>query len=157
MRMCSSPCRQAADTVAGKLAADPTRSFSRLLCPRRLEERRAYTLFLVPAYEAGRLRGIGKEPRRNRSMRLPGRTASTDPVDLPVYYQSRFVTDSLEDLETQLRRLKPMTIAGDQRPPAPPSALPPPGQAITRATRIPARSFEVQGALRQSEDRRSRA
>ena len=46
---------------------------------------------------------------RPHSTRPHGTRASTEPVDLPVYYQSRFVTNSMEDLETQLRRLRALT------------------------------------------------
>ena len=48
-RMSRSALATASDTVSGSMS-DPVRHFSRLLCPRRLEERRAYFLFLVPAY-----------------------------------------------------------------------------------------------------------
>ena len=138
----------AGDTVPGSLAADATRSFSRLLCPRRLEERRTYTLFLVPAFEAGRQRGLGQEPAAQPFNAPAWSATSTDPVDLPVYFQARFVTDSLEDLETLLRRLKPLTIAETAAAGAAKraSAARPgyyPGYSL------PGASFQVQSALQQ--------
>ncbi len=53
---------ESAGSVAASLAASPLNHYSRLLCPRKLEERTGYNLFLVPAYEAGRL----KWSRRSR-------------------------------------------------------------------------------------------
>lgn len=138
----------AATTVSGSLSADATRSFSRLFCPRRLEERRAYTLFLVPAFEAGRQRGLGTEPTAQPFDAPAWSTASADPVDLPVYYQSRFVTDSLEDLETMLRRLKPMTIAESAAAGTPTRASAARPGYYPGYTN-PGHSFEVQGALQQ--------
>ena len=37
------------------LAADPDIAYSRIVCPRRLEENSAYHAFLVPTFERGRL------------------------------------------------------------------------------------------------------
>src|SRR6059058_5494440 len=71
--------------------------------------RQSYSLFLVPAYDAGRMTGnaIKEAPA---TFDAPSCIASSAaPVDLPVYFQSRFVTDSLEDVETQIRRLRPLT------------------------------------------------
>ncbi len=139
---------QTGDTVPDSLAADATRSFSRLFCPRRFEERRAYTLFLVPAFEAGRQRGLGVEPTAQPFDAPAWSATSTDPVDLPVYFQSRFVTDSLEDVETMLRRLKPMTIAEAAAAGAPKQASAArPGYYPGYSS--PGKSFEVQGALQQ--------
>ena len=106
-------------------------------------------LFLVPAYEAGRLSGLGIERnRRRRSTRRPGRPARTTPVMLPVYFQSRFVTDAMEDIETLLRRLKPLRPTRSRRArrrqrasAAGPGYYP----ATARRARV-----SVQGALRQA-------
>jgi hypothetical protein len=99
----------AADTIAGVLQADPIHQFARLLCPRRLKERQAYSLFLVPAYEAGRLTGLASGQSASPYDAPAWNASSTQPIDLPVYYQSLFVTDSMEDVETQLKRLRPLT------------------------------------------------
>ena len=137
----------ASDTVSGSMS-DPVRHFSRLLCPRRLEERRAYFLFLVPAYKSARLAALGSKEAPTAFDASAWSVASTEPVDLPVYYQSRFVTNSLQDLETSLRRLRALTSeeidaagAGNRLPPRRPD--------ITPATRNPGATFEIQGALSQ--------
>ena len=41
------------------LASNPATHFSRLICPRHLDEGETYYLMLVPTYEAGRLVGLG--------------------------------------------------------------------------------------------------
>jgi hypothetical protein len=138
---------QSSDTVQNSLA-DPTRHFSRLLCPRRLSERRAYFLFLVPAYEAGRLIGLGSSDAAAAFDAPAWHITATDPVDLPVYYQSRFVTDSTEDVEQLLRRLRPLTTdelatagAAKRASAAKPGFYP--------DYEKPGAAFDVQGALRQ--------
>lgn len=139
---------QDANTVSGSVMADPTRHFSRLLCPRRLVERQAYFLFLVPAYEAGRLTGLGSKDPPSSFDAPAWTTTSTEPVDLPVYYQSRFVTDSMEDVEALLKRLRALTAeeisaagAAKEASAATPGYYP--GYAK------PGARFEIQGALRQ--------
>src|SRR6185437_4899375 len=48
--------------LAGTLAANPDLAYSRLVCPRRLQESSAYHAFLVPVFESGRLAGLGHDP-----------------------------------------------------------------------------------------------
>jgi hypothetical protein len=86
----------------------PDASFSRLLCARRLADNTVYHLFLVPAYEAGRLAGLGEAPAASPWNRLAWSSASSTSLDLPVYHRSQFVTSAVEDLEVLLRRLRPL-------------------------------------------------
>ncbi|MGR0221541.1 hypothetical protein [Agromyces sp. ZXT2-6] len=81
--------------------------FARLLCARRLTDSSVYHLFLVPSYAAGRLAGLGLpvQPTPWNALAWGG---SPDPVVLPVYFQSHFVTSAVEDLELLLRRLRPL-------------------------------------------------
>jgi hypothetical protein len=90
----------------------PERHFARLICPRRLAPNTAYSLFLVPVFEAGRLRGLGDGSAPPQWNALAWSTVAS-PVDLPVYFRSRFVTNALEDFELQVRRLKPYHITPD--------------------------------------------
>jgi hypothetical protein len=90
----------------------PERHFARLICPRRLAPNTAYSLFLVPVFEAGRLRGMGNTstpPQWN----AVAWGAGTGAIDLPVYFQSRFVTSALEDFELLVRRLKPYQVSAE--------------------------------------------
>src|SRR5690606_37681899 len=45
--------------VNAEVAANPDVAVSRLLCPRKLAKNTAYTAFLIPAFETGRLKGLG--------------------------------------------------------------------------------------------------
>ncbi|MEM7176693.1 MAG: hypothetical protein AAF503_03220 [Pseudomonadota bacterium] len=95
-------------STAEVLADRPGQSFSRLLCPRRLVERSSYTLMLVPAYEAGRLAGLGR-PEGAAPHDAPAWQQSPEPTELPVYLHWSFNTDTLEDLEVMMRRLRGVT------------------------------------------------
>ena len=121
-------------------------AFARLLCARKLTDRTAYHLFLVPSYAAGRLAGLGLPVQPSPWNALAWAAGSSDPVDLPVYFQSQFVTSAVEDLELLLRRLRPL--------PAPDAS----GVAVTRLARAddpgffpdfsaPGRTFSVRHAL----------
>jgi hypothetical protein len=94
-----------AGNLTTALASNPAAHFSRLICPRKLDEGETYHLMLVPAYEAGRLVGLGRDNDANPFNAPAWLTTSTDAVELPVYFQSRFTTNALEDVEVLLRRL----------------------------------------------------
>src|SRR5262249_17322975 len=74
--------------LAEFMRVHPERPFARLICPRRLEPNTAYSLFLVPVFEAGRLRGLGDNSAPPQWNALAW-GAPAGPVDLPVYFQSR--------------------------------------------------------------------
>ena len=99
---------------AGALAmleADPQAGFARMLCPRRMDALTHYTLALVPAYEAGRLAGLGRGEDEVAMAGLADAWDDSDtPVELPIYWQARFRTEAGADLESALRRLKGLTL-----------------------------------------------
>ena len=70
----------------------PEDGFSRLFCTRRLTKNTKYTVFLVPAFELGRLAGLG-EPFSgsvgHRTYSWEGNPAS---IVYPVYYHWSFTT-----------------------------------------------------------------
>jgi hypothetical protein len=121
--------------LSATATSSPSAVISRLLCPRRLEPETAYTAFLVPAFEAGRLAGLG--------MDVPGGPTgpawgpdSGAPLRLPVYFQFRFNTADQGDFESLVRRLTPRKLganigqramAVDSPMPGIPSAGPPLG------------------------------
>jgi hypothetical protein len=94
------------------MRAQPERHYARLLCPRKLTPNTGYSLFLVPVFEAGRLRGCGETAAPAQFNALAW-SASSGPVDLPVYFQSRFETSVLEDFELLVRKLKPYHVSPD--------------------------------------------
>lgn len=93
----------AKDRAEAALSGD-AEAASRILCMRRLKPTKTYYGFLVPVYEAGRLTGLG-ESDQTASFDQFAWGASTGPIDLPVYFDWRFVTDEAEDIELLLRRL----------------------------------------------------
>jgi hypothetical protein len=123
----------------------PERHFSRLLCPRRLEANAAYSLFLVPAFEAGRLRGCGDESVPS-PWNGPAWSGSSGPLELPVYFQSRFVTSALEDFELLVRRLQPYRVTPED-PVAKPAVAFAGEPGYYPGYRNPAATFEIQDAL----------
>ncbi|MDJ0762836.1 MAG: hypothetical protein QNJ97_07580 [Myxococcota bacterium] len=85
---------------------EPARDLSRLLCPRRLAPQTRYTAFLVPAFERGRLAGLGKPVTDSIDGLTPAWTTSPAAVDLPVYDEWSFETGVKGDFESLTRKLR---------------------------------------------------
>src|SRR4030095_16867589 len=49
------------DKLQNFLNANPDFAYSRLICPRKIKPSTSYHAFVIPAYESGRLAGVGKE------------------------------------------------------------------------------------------------
>jgi hypothetical protein len=98
--------------VDGAIRANPDNSIARLISPRRLLTDRDYHAFLVPAFETGRLAGLGEDvaavPAQASSWIAGGMPHSNvRPLEYPVYYQWSFRTSDEGDFETLVRALKP--------------------------------------------------
>jgi hypothetical protein len=97
-----------ADQFAGAVEAGDPSVFARLLCPRRLGPATGYLACLVPAFEEGRLRGLGLPVPDGATVEPAWTTASLrEPIDLPVYDWWRFSTGPGGDFESLCRRLQP--------------------------------------------------
>jgi hypothetical protein len=104
----------AGEVAPGDLASvfqrEPSRSLSRLLCPRQLVPLTRYTAFLVPAFEFGRLAGLGQDvpdgPYPNAPATGPAWPAA-GAVRLPYYFRFSFQTSDLGDFESLVRLLQP--------------------------------------------------
>lgn len=108
-----------------KLDSTPADCLSRLICPRRLQDRKTYVACVVPAFEVGRKAGLGipltpADLTGAASVRFAWTTApaATEPFDLPVYYSWEFGTGAGGDFEA--------LVLGLQRPsqPTPQSGVP---------------------------------
>lgn len=99
-------------TVHDALApgGDPRRNGSRLLCPRHLAPNTSYIAAVVPAFEVGRLAGLGQRLTSDDEAKLEPAWKSGAAVDLPVYYSWRFRTGEDADFERLARRLKKRTL-----------------------------------------------
>ena len=103
----------AAARLSATVAEDADLAYSRLVCPRRLEPGKAYTAFLVPTFESGRLAGLYLDPAKS-----PHATASAwgvyagreDADFLPVYFRWTFRTGAIGDFEYLVRLLQPKPV-----------------------------------------------
>ncbi|WP_404392583.1 DUF3892 domain-containing protein [Humibacillus xanthopallidus] len=100
-----------AEGPEGALAATE-RSLSRIIAPRRLIPGADYVAALVPAFEAGRLAGLGLPLDEHEAGDLADAWDHTsgEPVDLPVYDTWRFSTGMGGDFETLVRRIEPRAV-----------------------------------------------
>lgn len=95
------------------LAGRPERTASRLICPRRLDPDTNYHACVVPAFEAGRLAGLGTQPDGDAILRPAWSVASNATVKLPVYYAWQFRTGAGGDFESLAERLRARPIPPD--------------------------------------------
>jgi hypothetical protein len=100
--------------VNNEVNQDPDVAVSRLLCPRKLQKTTGYTAFLIPAFETGRLAGLGL-PVTGIKAQAPSwkKGAAPDPdrkrpYDFPVYHQWSFRTADYGDFESLVSILKPV-------------------------------------------------
>jgi hypothetical protein len=93
------------------LNEDPDLAYSRLVCPRKLEENSAYHAFVLPVYESGRLAGLGLDPAETPHATFsawedyPAGTRG-EPTNYPVYYRWFFRTGTKGDFEYLVRLLE---------------------------------------------------
>lgn len=97
--------------VSNFLKAEPNAGSSRLLSPCKLRENTNYTAFLLPAFEQGRLAGLGADQARIRSVALQrsswGQPHEWQPDQWPIYFEWNFRTGAVGDFESLVRRLQP--------------------------------------------------
>jgi hypothetical protein len=96
-----------------ELQKNPNLGCSRLICPRRLKPETEYAAFLIPAFEKGRLAGLGAD------LALVESTSSLQaawvppqaflPDHFPIYYQWSFSTMPGGDFEDLARKIEPVT------------------------------------------------
>ena len=96
--------------LAATLSGTPGAVISRLICPRRLDPEAGYTAFLVPAFEAGRLAGLGQDVSGLTSTPAAWTSATQGPLRLPYLYTFGFHTSDQGDFESLVRRLVPRKL-----------------------------------------------
>lgn len=109
------------------------RIICRLTSPRRLKPNTAYGAFVVPAFETGRLAGLGLDPK-NTNAQTSAWTSAPGAVELPVYFEWRFRTGENEDFESMVKRLEPRVA--DARVGIRPMDGEKPGWGVTVGTEI---------------------
>lgn len=81
----------------------------RLMSPRKLEPNTAYKAFVVPAFETGRLAGLGLETA-DTDAQLPSWNNTSSNVEFPVYMDWFFRTGENEDFESLIKLLEPRVM-----------------------------------------------
>ncbi|HYD38306.1 MAG TPA: hypothetical protein VEA60_11875 [Allosphingosinicella sp.] len=105
------------------IASAPDTACSRLLCPRKLKPRTGYHAFLMPAFESGRLAGLGVDPGPFFADPANALTATSSawgnyavPANrpegsyFPFYHRWYFRTAEEGDFESLVRLLKPKVV-----------------------------------------------
>ena len=95
------------DSLGTKDSPEADKIICRLTSPRHLAANTAYSAFVVPAFETGRLAGLGQDPMDVMAQR-PAWTTDPGPIELPVFYSWRFRTGENEDFESMVKRLQPL-------------------------------------------------
>ncbi|MFD8277040.1 FG-GAP repeat domain-containing protein [Streptomyces flaveolus] len=90
----------------------PERSLSRILCPTVTDDRTRYLAALAPAYEAGRLAGLGLPQAEATGLAPAWQPGATGRITLPVYHSWRFTTGLDGDFESLAVRLEGRPITG---------------------------------------------
>ena len=111
----SSDTAALSNRLSSLLAANRDKACSRLLSPRILAPNTSYTAFLMPAFEAGRLAGLGLDPAATPFATFeawesyPSGTKA-EPENFPYYHRWNFRTGSLGDFEYLVRLLQPKPV-----------------------------------------------
>ncbi|OGO38580.1 MAG: hypothetical protein A2W35_11185 [Chloroflexi bacterium RBG_16_57_11] len=87
---------QSVDALENLLRQNRDNALSRLICPRKLKPLKAYHAFLIPAFEVGRLAGLG-QPTAGKDALAPSWGAGQR--EYPVYYRWYFRTGERGDFE----------------------------------------------------------
>jgi hypothetical protein len=96
-----------AEAAPVDLVSDPDQHVSRLLCPRRLRPDTRWHACLVPAFDAGVARGLGRVPSPGA---IGPAWTDQDSIVLPLYFHWSFGTGPEGDFESLARRLRPFVI-----------------------------------------------
>jgi hypothetical protein len=113
MQLVSTDMNVVLPQVQSILDTNPDLAYSRLLCPRMLDVNTGYDAFVIPAFESGRLAGLGEDPTQ-----APSATASAwapysgqqQPQNFPYYYRWHFRTGDRGDFRYLVSLLKPQPV-----------------------------------------------
>ena len=101
----------ALDNLRAVLAANADNACSRVICPRHLQPDTSYHAFLVPAFESGRLAGLGVDiPGDLNALQPswgPGTESAPRAGQMPYYFRWFFSTGDAGDFDHLVRLLQP--------------------------------------------------
>ncbi len=82
-------------------------AYSRLVCPRKLEADTNYHAFVLPAFESGRLAGVGADQAQINAAGVKLSWDAPTNMEYPVYFRWEFKTGAEGDFEQLVRLLVP--------------------------------------------------
>lgn len=114
---------KAAQAAAQVMSTAPDTACSRILCPRKLAPTTGYHAFLIPAFESGRLAGLGLNPQKYFDDPANALSAMSsawgaygvpanrpEATSFPYYHRWYFRTAENGDFESLVRALKPQPV-----------------------------------------------
>jgi hypothetical protein len=110
-----SSASQAANQLGGTVGRNPDLALSRIICPRKPDPNSTFHAFLVPAYETGRLAGLGQDTAGIIAQKPSWQRSNLGniPFDMPYYYTWSFKTDDNGDFEKLVRAIKVRSVAAN--------------------------------------------
>lgn len=127
------------------LASNPDQAYARIICPRKLDPFTTYHCFVIPAFETGRLAGLGAPDAvlaTHKAQEASFGAAHVNTGDhlqyvdhFPIYYEWQFMTGEAGDFESLVRKLKPVEV--DQRVGRRPMDIQTPGFNINYGLAVP--------------------
>lgn len=110
---------QGTERLTELIAENPDIAISRMICPRELDANTDYYAFLIPAFETGRMAGLGIDQSEVTGIdaQLPSWGLTTGihdtnhlPNKWPVYHEWYFKTGAAGDFEYLVRQIVPRTL-----------------------------------------------
>ena len=99
--------------VQSILNTNPDLAYSRLLCPRMLDVNTTYDALVIPAFESGRLAGLGLDPTKAPSAMASAWASyanQQEPLNFPYYYRWQFTTGDRGDFRYLVELLQPQPV-----------------------------------------------
>ena len=97
-----------AAAAGATVAAAPNAALSRLMSPRHLDAGTRYTAFVVPAFETGRLAGLGEDTSTTPT--LAPSWGGGGALAFPIYYSWAFTTGTDGSFESYVRKLSAFVV-----------------------------------------------
>ncbi len=97
------------ESLKKQAKADPDGVYSRILCPRQLEPNLMYHAFLVPAFETGRMAGLGKAIAGIPAQKAAWGGPEAE-IEFPVYHRWHFRTGENFDFESLVKLIEPRVM-----------------------------------------------
>lgn len=96
--------------ISNVIDIDGDYCYSRIVCPRRLNANKSYHAFLVPAFETGRLAGLGMYKQVKKTAVTQSSWAAYEQAQFPYYHRWYFKTGEMGDFEYLVDLLEPKPV-----------------------------------------------